>query len=588
MTVLADSTNKFYVPPHLRDGGHQHGLRFAVSMDNGDEQSHEHKAHRKLVKVNGEFTWEFGNKEQGDTKPSITPAHEVCGGRDQQWAELNAFWLAREIPKAAEALDDLNTGDTCYTSEETWGFLDAFWRSKEEERAAQQMLWDKLRLMWQSKDEERVAQEELRVALESFWAAKELEHTREAEWEELQDAWEAKETERKEEREELEARFIEWTALRDFWAVTGKENARRAAVIRVAIVDMHESERDRLRYEDGKNVAHPGAYNTFKVLSEGGGGQFQPLLITPDALLEDGLRSFDVVLFPGGSHRQQSLALGREGREMIRQFVADGGGYVGICAGAYLACAGFKCSTSLRLMSASCLMTNTRANPKAGPRACMQPWMRGKGQVELDLTDKGRALFTVEAKEGQEMEGANEAQGLQEGQEAGEDGKIQTRYCDGPMLYHTPDQKIAAVESGRTEGRSTESNSTESKRTESGSESEEEEELSEGEQLARLQAWTRTAGDGEKDADLHQRDPAVHQAFTTLATYRTEVCGWGSVAGEMVGKAAIVHAEYGKGNVLCISPHPEAQANKVRVHRLHSIVRSAVGAAADGCAPSLH
>jgi hypothetical protein len=48
-------------------------------MDSGDDgQSHEHRAHRKLVKVNGEFTWELENKGQGDTKSSVAPAHEVC------------------------------------------------------------------------------------------------------------------------------------------------------------------------------------------------------------------------------------------------------------------------------------------------------------------------------------------------------------------------------------------------------------------------------------------------------------------------------------------------------------------------------
>jgi hypothetical protein len=65
MEVLADSTNRFYIPPHLLDGGHQHGgLRLAVSMDSGDDgQSHEHRAHRK--RCQGERRVHMGTWKQG-------------------------------------------------------------------------------------------------------------------------------------------------------------------------------------------------------------------------------------------------------------------------------------------------------------------------------------------------------------------------------------------------------------------------------------------------------------------------------------------------------------------------------------------
>lgn len=44
-----------------------------------------------------------------------------------------------------------------------------------------------------------------------------------------------------------------------------------------------------------------------------------------------------LLIVPGGQTAQCVAALGAEGFEHIREFVADGGGYVGICAGAYIA-----------------------------------------------------------------------------------------------------------------------------------------------------------------------------------------------------------------------------------------------------------
>ncbi len=48
----------------------------------------------------------------------------------------------------------------------------------------------------------------------------------------------------------------------------------------------------------------------------------------------------EVVLFTGGRGSIQGEALGELGRQRVREFVEHGGGYVGICAGAYLAIQG--------------------------------------------------------------------------------------------------------------------------------------------------------------------------------------------------------------------------------------------------------
>ena len=46
---------------------------------------------------------------------------------------------------------------------------------------------------------------------------------------------------------------------------------------------------------------------------------------------------FDIIIIPGGTAKVQQNDLGASGIQLIKEFVADGGGYVGLCAGAYLA-----------------------------------------------------------------------------------------------------------------------------------------------------------------------------------------------------------------------------------------------------------
>lgn len=50
------------------------------------------------------------------------------------------------------------------------------------------------------------------------------------------------------------------------------------------------------------------------------------------------LAATDVLVMGGGSANTQGQGLGKEGREAICAFVRNGGGYLGICAGAFLAC----------------------------------------------------------------------------------------------------------------------------------------------------------------------------------------------------------------------------------------------------------
>jgi hypothetical protein len=88
------------------------------------------------------------------------------------------------------------------------------------------------------------------------------------------------------------------------------------------------------------------------------------------------LKQFDVVIFTGGSGSKQAAALADEGRQQVQQFVSGGGGYLGICAGSYLACEGF--SWGLKVLDAKTV------SPK---------WQRGRGMTRVELTSRGREIF---------------------------------------------------------------------------------------------------------------------------------------------------------------------------------------------------
>ena len=59
--------------------------------------------------------------------------------------------------------------------------------------------------------------------------------------------------------------------------------------------------------------------------------------ISASEIRSEGLDNFDVIICPGGSGREQGDDLGTKGKIAIRNYVARGGGYLGICAGAFLA-----------------------------------------------------------------------------------------------------------------------------------------------------------------------------------------------------------------------------------------------------------
>ena len=182
--------------------------------------------------------------------------------------------------------------------------------------------------------------------------------------------------------------------------------------------------------------------------------------------VQDGaLQQFDVVVFPGGSGSGQARALGSSGRERVRNFVQRGGGYVGICAGAYLAANNYE--WSLDILDADVIDR--------------KHWARGRGTVQLAWADGARAVV-------------------------GAPSKGAVRYANGPIYARSGD--------------------------------------------------------------------AALDDFVVLATYRSEINTNGAPEGVMLDAPAIVRGAFGKGRVVCSSPHPE------QTEGLEEVVRQLIRAAA--------
>ena len=104
----------------------------------------------------------------------------------------------------------------------------------------------------------------------------------------------------------------------------------------------------------------------------------QTVAVCPEDIREGILDRCIGVLFPGGSGRGIAVALHPDGVQRVRDFVAKGGGYFGVCAGAYLAASG--CPEYTGMM----------------PLKHGQPWAKGHGLLKLELTPQGAALLGAE------------------------------------------------------------------------------------------------------------------------------------------------------------------------------------------------
>lgn len=136
----------------------------------------------------------------------------------------------------------------------------------------------------------------------------------------------------------------------------------------------HPVARLRVALYQGPGTGGAGPPNLLKKLNQPPTLAVAP--VTPEEIQNGVLTNYHVVLFAGGSGSRQAAALGESGRAKVRQFVSNGGGYIGICAGAYLATSGY--SWSLNLINA---------------RTVSPKWQRGAGLVKMQLTETGSSIL---------------------------------------------------------------------------------------------------------------------------------------------------------------------------------------------------
>lgn len=101
------------------------------------------------------------------------------------------------------------------------------------------------------------------------------------------------------------------------------------------------------------------------------------------------LRNADILLVPGGRASLKAQELSEAGQIRIREFIQGGGGYVGICGGAFLALSGQD--WNLRLVNSRPLSGSVPCGVKG-----VQPMMdRGAGTVLIRFSSVGKRLFSV-------------------------------------------------------------------------------------------------------------------------------------------------------------------------------------------------
>lgn len=95
------------------------------------------------------------------------------------------------------------------------------------------------------------------------------------------------------------------------------------------------------------------------------------------------LNSNDVLIVPGGLIADYLPTWGKSGIELIRKFISDGGVYIGICAGAYIAGKQFKGETGLNFFD--------------------QELKYGSSQETIDVTDTSGNIYQLITENGPDL-----------------------------------------------------------------------------------------------------------------------------------------------------------------------------------------
>jgi glutamine amidotransferase-like uncharacterized protein len=128
--------------------------------------------------------------------------------------------------------------------------------------------------------------------------------------------------------------------------------------------------------------------NVKRILDNEPSFSWQP--ITAQQIRDGEIGRFDVIIFAGGSGTEMWQNLESDGRKHVRNFIKNGGGYLGICAGAFLASTG---KTGLGLINADVVTGQVYITGFGYVDAAV----RVADDVDLELTDFGCQLFDKSA-----------------------------------------------------------------------------------------------------------------------------------------------------------------------------------------------
>lgn len=127
------------------------------------------------------------------------------------------------------------------------------------------------------------------------------------------------------------------------------------------------------------DVGSKTAYQAFEKCLDEEPARFKTKVVTAEDIRSGILKDFDVLVQGGGSGSKCAQTLGEEGRTEIKSFVQRGGGYLGVCAGAYLASSEYPWSLGI-------------INTKVVDR---QHWARGKGMVKIQVDQTGKDMLGI-------------------------------------------------------------------------------------------------------------------------------------------------------------------------------------------------
>lgn len=117
------------------------------------------------------------------------------------------------------------------------------------------------------------------------------------------------------------------------------------------------------------------AFATYEILNKS--DKCKAEFVSAEEIQNGALDKFDVVFFPGGTASMERATLGEEGWKQLKSFLRRGGGYVGTCAGAYMA-----------------LVNAERAEGRLIDAELQEgEWERGEAILEIELTEEGKKVL---------------------------------------------------------------------------------------------------------------------------------------------------------------------------------------------------